>query len=56
MARAVARSKRVALGLMGAGGGVTGDVAKAVGTDDAVASKCHAVARRKAAVGAALCA
>ena len=56
MARAVARSNRVALGLMGTAGGVTGDVAKAVGTDDAEASKCQAFARKNTSFGAARCA
>ena len=56
MARVVARSKRVAVGLTGAGGGMTGEMAKVTGTDDAFASKCHAVGRRSAAFGAALCA
>ena len=35
---------------------MTGDMAKVIGTDDAFASKCHAVGRRSAALGAALCA
>ena len=35
---------------------MTGDVAKVIGTDDAFASKFHAVSRRNAAFGAALCA
>ena len=56
MARAVTKSKRVASGLLGAGLGMTGDMAKVMGTDDAFASKCHAVGRRSAAFGAALCA
>ena len=56
MARAVTRSNRVALGLMGVGGGTIGAVAKVTGNDEAEDSKCHAVARKKAAFGAARCA
>ena len=37
--RAVARSKRAAVGLTGEGGGMTGDNAKVKGTDDAFESK-----------------
>ena len=56
MARAVIKSSGVTSVLVGLGGGMTGAVGKVTGNDDAAASKCHAVARRKAAFGAALCA